>query len=158
MKSDKTYVQIFKCHFYLNLTFDTKNYLAKYFLFLISRPAQEQSCLSPMLQTRFLFFFSPIFHMCTVSKNILKKAYQFLWCTQKLSWSCDEYVPRYKLLNLTKSKGGCTKNVIVQWGVLACQIGSQMLSLLVVLCDTGTEVKSLSLQSQPFPSTDCPEF
>ena len=29
VKSDKTYDQIFKCHFYPNLTFDTKNYLAK---------------------------------------------------------------------------------------------------------------------------------
>ena len=29
VKSDETYVQIFKCHFYLKLTFDTKNYLEK---------------------------------------------------------------------------------------------------------------------------------
>ena len=40
--------------------------------------------------------------------------YQFLWSTQKLSWSCDEYVPRYELLNLTESEGGCAQNVLVQ--------------------------------------------
>ena len=44
------------------------------------------------------------------------------------------------------------------WGVLACQVGSQMLSLLVLLCDTRTGVKDLSLQSQSFLSTDCPNF
>ena len=33
-----------------------------------------------------------------------------------------------------------------------------MLSLLVVLCETRTGVKNLSLQSQPFMSTDCPNF
>ena len=33
-----------------------------------------------------------------------------------------------------------------------------MLSLLVLLCETRTGVKDLSLQSQSFPITDCPCF
>ena len=113
VKSDETYVQIFNCHFYLNLTFDTKNYLAKYFLFLISRPAQEQSCLSPMLQTRFLFFFTT-FIMCTAPILFLYILTSFRDIHKKISCLYDNLVVRNHLSKLTKYKGGCTQVALVQ--------------------------------------------
>ena len=60
---------MFKCNFYLNLSFDTKNYKVKYILFYVSRPVRDQFCLSPMLETKVVLFLYNSNVQCSKEKN-----------------------------------------------------------------------------------------
>ena len=122
MKSDETYVQIVKCHFDPFSAIWSRKVFSKIILIIYfqtsSRLVLSGSNDRNLIFVLFLHYFNV---HCFKKKSI--KTYQFLWHSQKLSLSSDEYVPRYELLNLTKHEGGCTQNVIVQWkSLMVCNM------------------------------------